>query len=272
MKVTTLLENGSISNKLKSAHGLSVFIEYKDKKILFDLGPNNYYLKNAKKLGVKLNEVDYLIISHGHFDHGNGLTKFLNVNSKALVYVSSKAFEGYYKKNGMIKIPIGIKKPQDTERLRFIDTDLTIEEGIKMYSNVEYVKQIIGDNSLMVKTVSGYDEDHFDHEIYMVLTEGKNKVLFSGCSHKGIKNIIDSIEQRRNIEISHVIGGFHLSHYDKSNVEESNYLNELGQSLYNHPTSKYFSCHCTGDEAFDVLKKDMNEKLERIMTGSIINI
>lgn len=272
MKITTLLENGSISKALKSAHGLSVFIEYKDKKILFDLGPNNYYLKNAKKLGVDLREVDYLIISHGHYDHGNGLNKFLSINSKALVYVSSKAFEGHYKKVGMTKIPIGIRKPKKIERLRFVDAEVTIEEGIKMYASVPYVKQVIGDDSLKVKTATGFEEDHFDHEIYMVLTEGENKVLFSGCSHKGIKNIMDTIEKRKSIEISHVIGGFHLSHYDNSNDVENNYLADLGQRLYKHKTSKYFSCHCTGDEAFDVLKKDMNEKLERIMTGSIINI
>ena len=272
MKITTLLENGSISKELKSAHGLSVYIEYKDKKILFDLGPNNYYLKNAKKLGVDISDVDYLIISHGHFDHGKGLNKFLNINNKALVYVSSKAFEQHYKKIGMVKIPIGIKRPKDVNRLRFVDADLTIEEGIKMYSNVEYVKQVIGDDSLVVKTDAGFEVDQFDHEIYLVLTEGNNKVLFSGCSHKGIKNIMDTIEKRRKIEISHVIGGFHLSHYDNSKDEENNYLNELGQSLYNNPTSKYFSCHCTGNESFEVLKKDMNEKLERIMTGSIIEI
>lgn len=272
MKITTLLENGSISKELKSAHGLSVFIEFKGKKILFDLGPNNYYIKNATKLGVNLKDVDILIISHGHFDHGNGLNKFLKINKKALVYVSSKAFEEHYKKVGLVKLPIGIKKPKDIERLRFIDTDLTIEKGINIYSNVEYVKQIVGDSSLVVKTEDGYSEDVFDHEIYLVLSEDDNKVLFSGCSHKGIKNIMDSIEERKAFTVSHVIGGFHLSHYDDSSEIENAFIKDLGESLFKHSTSKYFSCHCTGDKAYDALKVDMNDKLERIMTGSIVNI
>lgn len=272
MKITTLLENGSISKELKSAHGLSVYIEYKDKKILFDLGPNNYYLKNAAKLGINLKEVDYLIISHGHFDHGNGLKKFLNINKKALVYVSSKAFKKHYKEIGFVKVPIGIKRPSDVERLRFIDTDLTIEKGINIYSNVEYIKQVIGDSSLTARTSDGYGEDQFNHEIYMVLSEDDNRVLFSGCSHKGIKNIMDSIEKRKGFEVSHVIGGFHLSHYDNKDDKQNEYIKDLGSSLFKHSTSKYFSCHCTGDTAFNALKEDMNEKLERIMTGSVINI
>ncbi|MFK5884151.1 MAG: MBL fold metallo-hydrolase [Candidatus Izemoplasma sp.] len=272
MKITTLLENGTLTKNLKSAHGLSVYIEYKEKKILFDLGPNNYYLKNAKKLGIDLSEVDYLIISHGHFDHGNGLAKFLKLNKKAQVYVSSKAFEKHYKEVGFVKIPIGIKKPKDAERLVFVDSDIKIEDGINLFSNVDYIAQVINDSRLTAKTLDGYGEDHFNHEIYLVLSEDNNRVLLSGCSHKGIKHIMDSIEKRKKYEISHVIGGFHLSHYDDTSEIHNDYLKELGSNLLNHSTSKYFSCHCTGDKAFDELKKQMNHKLERIMTGSIINI
>lgn len=272
MKITTLLENGSNSKELKSAHGLSLFIKYKDKYILFDLGPNNYYLKNAVKLGIDLSLVDYLIISHGHFDHGNGLNKFLKINKKAKVFVSSKAFEKHYKEIGLVKIPIGIKRPKDVERLIYVDSDMVIEEGINLFSNVEYVKQIIGDSSLTAKTSEGYGPDEFEHEIYLVLNENENKVLISGCSHKGIKHIIDSIEERKKYTISHVVGGFHLSHYDNLNSVHNKYLKELGNNLFKHSTSKYFSCHCTGDNAFNMLKNDMNQKLERIKTGSVIDI
>ena len=62
MKIITLLENNSSKKELKSSHGLSLYIEVGNKKILFDIGSNNNYKKNAKILGIDLNEVDTLKI------------------------------------------------------------------------------------------------------------------------------------------------------------------------------------------------------------------
>ncbi|MBU1020090.1 MAG: MBL fold metallo-hydrolase [Firmicutes bacterium] len=268
MKIVTLLENDRVRKDLKNAHGLSLYIEANDQKILFDLGPNNYYLKNAKKLGIDLSEVDILVISHGHFDHGKGLNKFLKTNKKATIYLSKTAFDKHFKYLKGLYIPIGIKKPKDLERIHYIDLDESISKGIKLYSNVEYVKQLINDNSLMREVDGAYLEDNFDHEIYLVVNEGTNKVLFSGCSHKGIGNIIKSIQDREKSKLTHVIGGFHLSNYDHEDVIQMVYMESLGTELLEN-NAQYFSCHCTGNDAFTDLKKQMGTKLDSIHTGSV---
>lgn len=66
MKVTVLVENSTISNKFRKKHGLSLYIESIDDSILFDLGPNKLYRKNAKKLDVDLDKINHVVISHGH--------------------------------------------------------------------------------------------------------------------------------------------------------------------------------------------------------------
>lgn len=272
MKIITLMENGKIDKDFYSAHGLSLYIETDGKKILFDLGPNNKYLKNALKLGVKIKDIDVLVISHGHFDHGNGLKKFLKINSKAKVYLSDEAFAKHYKALKGIHIPIGIKKPKDLERIHFIKLDEVITKNIKIYSNVEYVKQVIGDASLLMKVDGHYELDRFDHEIYLVIKEDDNIVLFSGCSHKGIENIILTIEKRQKAKFTHIIGGFHMSHYNPKDSVQTEYLAGLGKKLIKDSNSKFYSCHCTGDEAFTALKKQMDNNLDRIMTGTILEI
>ncbi len=272
MKIVTLMENGSIDNRLKSAHGLCFYIEHNEHKILFDLGPNNDFIKNAEVLGIDLTEVDTVIISHGHYDHGRGLKKFLQINSKATIYVSKNIFSKQYKKIKFLYIPIGLKKPKDLQRFVFINNSKKLTDDMKIYSKIKNVQQIIGDDSLLTKRNNAYIIDHFDHEIYLVIKNEKNNVLFSGCSHKGIENIVDEIDKKETTPLTHILGGFHFSHYEPQDLIQTTYLESLGKKLYKKKVIKYFSCHCTGDDAFAALKPLMKEKLIRIKTGSVINL
>jgi len=272
MKIVTLMENSKIDNRLKSAHGLSMYIEHNEHKILFDVGPNNNFITNAEILGIDLTKVDTVVISHGHYDHGRGLKKFMELNSSATIFLSKDAFSKQYKKLGPLYIPIGLKKPKELDRFVFISKNTNIFEDIKIYSRIKNVKQIIGDNSLLTKRNHEIISDPFDHEIYLVIKNAKNNVLFSGCSHKGIENIVDEIEKQEKSTITHVLGGFHMSHYDPQDLIQTTYLESLGQKLYKKNTQTYYSCHCTGDDAFVALKPQMREKLERIKTGSVVNL
>lgn len=272
MKIVTLMENDTIDERLKVAHGLSMYIEHNDHKILFDVGPNNNFEKNAEVLGIDLTQVDMVIISHGHFDHGKGLKRFLLLNDKAKIYVSRDVFSRQYKKLGPLYIPIGLKKPKDLSRFVFIKKSMNLTDDMKIYSGIKNVEQIIGDSSLLTKSNNDYVQDPFDHEIYLMIKNEANNVLFSGCSHKGIENIVDQIEKKEGASISHILGGFHMTHYDPEDLIQTTYLESLGQKLYKKDTQTYYSCHCTGDDAYTALKPQMKEKLERIKTGSVINL
>ena len=92
MKITALVENKS-SCDLTPVHGLSLYIETERHKLLFDLGPDHTLLKNAEKRGIDLSQVDTVVISHGHFDHGGALAAFLKINHTARIFIQRRAFE-----------------------------------------------------------------------------------------------------------------------------------------------------------------------------------
>ena len=117
MKITVLTENTSVSPDIGAEHGLSLYIETDNSKILFDMGQTELFAANASKLGVNLTSVDVAVLSHGHYDHGGGLKKFLEINPKASVYLHKRAFEPHY--NGTEKY-IGLDVSlQSSERLIF---------------------------------------------------------------------------------------------------------------------------------------------------------
>ena len=92
MRITALAENTSVSEKFGAEHGLSLYIETEKYNILFDMGQTELFSENAEKLGIDLSMADIAVLSHGHYDHGGGLKKFLSINDKATVYINRYAF------------------------------------------------------------------------------------------------------------------------------------------------------------------------------------
>ena len=76
MLLKTLVENTSISSSFQHKHGICIYIEVDIHKMLFDLGPNDLFIENAKKMNVDLKQIDTVIISHGHVDHAGALQSF----------------------------------------------------------------------------------------------------------------------------------------------------------------------------------------------------
>ncbi len=275
MKVITLLENRTISDELIAKHGLSLYIETEKHKILFDTGVDDSFIKNASKLEVDLSDVEILIISHGHYDHGGGLKAFMEINTKAKIYISEKAFQGYYSKSqGLFKRYVGLdKKLKYSNRLIFVDDQIQIDDEIRIFGDVRGKRLIpLGNKKLFKRIGNGKLElDEFDHEINLSISEKKKNTLFCGCAHNGIVNIIEKAIEISGEDISTVIGGMHLMRIDPNKKQGKLYLDSLCEELNDFQVGEYYTCHCTGDVAYAYLDKKINN-LNDIKTGMIIEV
>ena len=109
MKVSVIIENTSENEILAAEHGLSLYIEYEEKKYLLDAGATGVFLQNANHMGIDLSNVDYCILSHGHYDHAGGFGTFFEKYKKC-VYAMSTAVDEYYSGSGGNIHEIGIPK------------------------------------------------------------------------------------------------------------------------------------------------------------------
>lgn len=226
-------------------HGLSLYIETHNKCILFDMGQTDLFLKNAKNLGINLSAVDVAIISHGHYDHGGGLKNFLEINSHAPVYIHKDAFLPHYNGNEKyIGLDLSVK---NNPRLIFTSDKHEVYPGITLFScNSNTKTNDFGSFGLTEKTDYGFIPDDFRHEQYLLIEENGKRILISGCSHKGISNIVSWFEP------DVLVGGFHFSKMPlDSNLEAA------AQALNSHRT-KFYTCHCTGIEQYSFMKKYMS--------------
>lgn len=263
MKVSVLVENTKQSLKFQEEHGLSLCLETKEHCILFDMGQSDAFMHNAQMLGVDLQKVDIAILSHGHYDHGGGLEAFLKINTHAKIYLSKYAFDAHYSQERYIGLKESLK---NNERFIFVDDILEIDTGFTLYScnDLERVYEV--PNTILKAESNGNIElDDFKHELYLLVKEDEKDILISGCSHKGILNIMHWFKPHI------LIGGFHLKDFDLDNASDLEYLNTTAINLLSYNT-RYYTCHCTGLTQFKHVEKHLENTIKYISTGEVFYV
>ena len=260
MKIVTLIENTTIDPNLEAEHGLSLYIEACGKRILFDAGESGAAVTNAEKLGIDLKAVDIAILSHGHSDHCGGFIRFLHYNPHAPIWVRPEARGSYHNASGdCISMDPEVKY---SPRVQLAGDEEKIGEGLTLFSCNDREKLVPIDSAGLLAWEKGTGNcypDDFLHEQYLCIEENGQRVLISGCSHKGILNITSWF--RPDV----LIGGFHYMRVDPQDPR----LEASAKALLSYPT-KYYTGHCTGAEQFAVMKKIMADRLHYLSTGTEI--
>lgn len=267
-KVTMLLDNVSYKKNLKHAHGLSLLIEYNNKKILFDTGPNNFFLHNAEQLTIDITNLDAVVLSHSHSDHTNGL-RYLDTENQIIYCGKEIDSPKYLRLLGFDKY-VGI--PKEVNSCSFS----RILKTTQIYPNI-FLMPLKSTNlttsNLYKLTNHQKVLDDFSDELILIIKNANKLTVFTGCSHHGIINILNQVkEEFSNCLIKNVIGGFHmigipyLNNLGMSKKE----IKSIGYKLNNFEINHFYTCHCTGLKAFDLLKPILSHKLNYLSTGDVL--
>ncbi|MEM3226520.1 MAG: MBL fold metallo-hydrolase [Saccharolobus sp.] len=257
LKITILSDNfvSTIIPPLIGEWGFSALIEADGIKILYDLGNSGYpLLYNSEKLGIRLEDVEYIILSHGHRDHTGALSneKVLEkLRGKVLIAhpsIFEKKFLNWYGKLEYIGIPLTRDEMEKNFHLILSSQPLEIIDGIifsgevKRYGYDEYT------SGLYKMSESSLVKDEMKDDAALYINTEKGLVIITGCGHAGILNIINHAKDITKQNVYSAIGGFHLLSSPKDHVEKVS--KELLNSL-----QRIGPAHCSGNTIKSIISE-----------------
>lgn len=272
-KVTVIVDNIG-QDGLEGEWGLSLLVEYGNKKLLADTGSSDLFVTNLKELGYNIEDIDYGTLSHAHYDHSNGMPAFFKLNKTASFYLREGTKPNCYKKGKLLKfipynIYIGIPKKLTTEysdRIKYVSGDYKLCEGVYLIPHKTKGLEKIGEREKMYqKTEKGYVFDDYCHEQSLVLDTEKGLVIINCCSHGGAANIINEVaETFPDKKVYGIIGGFHL--FNKTDEEVRAFARKV------RDTGISFVCtgHCTKEKAYGILHEELGDIASLMHVGMVM--
>jgi 7,8-dihydropterin-6-yl-methyl-4-(beta-D-ribofuranosyl)aminobenzene 5'-phosphate synthase len=257
--ITTLVENKTSIPGLSAEHGLSFWIEYGDRHVLFDTGQSDLLVHNAKALNVDLARADAIVLSHGHYDHTGGLSTVLGIAPKALLYLHPAAIEPKFSRSSPRSCPIGMpdsaKKAVRSRQVIWTESPTQVFDGIGLTGQVPRTDSFEDTGGHFFLDEGCWQPDPLLDDQALFIESSKGLVIVLGCAHAGVVNTlqwISNIKPGKNFYA--VMGGMHLINADPERIERTittfrEYgLQEIGPA------------HCTGGNAVERIRSAFPER------------
>ena len=268
MRLTVLTENTANRRGMLAEHGLSVLVETGGKRILFDTGQSDVFLKNARTLGISLKNLDAVVFSHGHYDHCGGLKALAAEGELPPVWFGKGALEQKLcEEKGRGYRDIGIPwLPKDRGPFRENAGLTEIFPGIFLAAGIPKLADFEGVPSLFVRKA---DEkllhDGMQDEQLLCVTQGNRLHVVAGCCHMGAVSCLrHAVSLFPDKKLGLVLAGMHLRGVSEERIDATiRAIRELDPDCL-------VPVHCTGILAIARMKAALKDRCRLAEAGKVL--
>ncbi|CAD5243875.1 MBL fold metallo-hydrolase [Thermococcus camini] len=268
MRLTVIYENhAGFVKGLLGGHGFSALLEHRGRRVLIDTGTDGeVLLSNMTWLGIDPGEIDFVFITHGHYDHTGGLKAFLNAREEPVRVI---AHPGIFRRRVALKPhrrDIGI--PFDRRELEGLGAEFILKEepfefAPGLWSSGEIPRRTWDRAVGYVEENGSLIRDPIPDDIALIIDLGNSVAVVTGCGHSGVLNIAWHAEDVLGKPVRALIGGLHLRGAKKE------LLNEVVERI---DAERLYAGHCTGLDEYAFLKAGLGERIEQLYVGRVIEL
>ncbi|MBD3241014.1 MAG: MBL fold metallo-hydrolase [Chitinivibrionales bacterium] len=271
MKLTVLCDDRTETPRCAAEHGLSIWIESGDMRVLFDTGQGKALASNAEALGVDLSRADAVVLSHGHYDHADGAAVVAQYNEHAPLYAHpAVTIRRYSRRSSASHHQIGMSSAA-TAALRAREVTWTTEptrvgEGLLVTGPVPRLSQIEAPEHRLCLDSRCHVVDPLVDDQSLLIETARGLVLVLGCTHSGVINTLRYAARLTGCErFAAVVGGMHL------NAVSASRMAATMAALENYGIGIVAPCHCTGEHAIRALHERFAERFVRTGVGTVFS-
>ena len=253
MRATILTEEHAPQGSgLQAEHGLAVFVEAGEARVLFDTGCTQVCVENAGRLGVDLAAAQRIVLSHGHYDHTGGLAAVLQAIGPREVVAHPAVFGERHAQRPSESRPRPVGPPSQRTALEALGASFRLESGPTQVGDGITVTGAIPRHTafegpsphLFVGEGEARQADPFEDDQALVVSTSRGPVVVLGCAHAGVVNTLTYAAQiAGSPAVYAVAGGMHLGAASDDRIEQTiRAMRDLG-------VERVMPCHCTGGRA-----------------------
>lgn len=249
---------------LIAEHGFAALVRARGRTILLDTGQGEALARNAAALGIELETVGTLVLSHGHYDHTGGIPSVAARRGGFALYFHAGVLLPRYSVDHGEAREIGIPAAStraleqlDARCFHPVSRSETIARGIGVAASIERASSFEDTGGPFFLDAAGRAPDPIEDDLALwIHTEG-GLVVLVGCCHAGIANTLERVRRdARERRIRAVIGGLHLLHAGRMRIEST------VAALESEPPQLLVPCHCTGERAVEALRGAFGSRVE----------
>jgi len=272
-RITVVVENTAGGRGLLGEHGLSFWIELNGKRVLFDTGQGHVLLNNARRLGIRLDRIDAVALSHGHYDHTGGLGDVLRSTRATTVYAHPDALEAKYARDpdGSAR-DVGMQgldeqMIRDMAELVLVDGPTEVCSGLYLTGPVSRTTDFEDTGGAFFKNRTCTEPDPLVDDQAAFIETQVGTVVVLGCAHAGVINTLRHIQTLTGNRPAHtVIGGMHLLHASPERMDKT--VAELRRL----DVQRLLPCHCTGMVAVARLWQEFPGRCAACPVGTVLEV
>jgi 7,8-dihydropterin-6-yl-methyl-4-(beta-D-ribofuranosyl)aminobenzene 5'-phosphate synthase len=271
-RITVLVDNDRALAGLEREHGLSLWVEAGDARVLIDTGETTAFRQNAAALGVDLGTADAVALSHGHYDHSGGLPAALEAAPAARLHLHPAALQPRFarRRRGRPE-PIGMPDASRAaavaaaHRIVWTAGPTAIVPGVWCTGPVPRDDaREPGDRDFFFDAACTMPDPVPDDQSFWIDTPDGLWVVL-GCAHAGVLATLEHIGRLTNGRpLARLLGGMHLSRASEERIAL------IAADLAGRAPSMLAPCHCTGRAAPAVFRQTLPSAVAPLGSGAVV--